>query len=66
MKSKFILEYNNRLMYSKTFLRKTILKSILANFFIAKKYKFFCFNLFVKFNKFSSISYFRNYCLINS
>lgn len=57
-------EYNFRLLFNKNFLKKVVFKSLLANFYLKKKEKIFFFKYFIKFNKFSSISYYRNYCLI--
>lgn len=37
---------------------------MLANFFLQKSEKIFFFKYFIRFNKISSISYYRNYCLI--
>lgn len=61
-----IKEYNNRLLYSRKEIYKIIYKSILANTFVNKSIKIFCYKLFIKSSKFSSISYYRNFCIINN
>lgn len=59
-------EYYNRLIFKKIEIKKLILKTCLANKFLNKNLKFFLFKNFLNFNKYSSISYYRNYCLINN
>jgi len=59
-------EFLNRLFFKKVELKKIIYKSLLANSFLEKKIKIYLYTIFLKFDKRSSISYFRNFCLITN
>lgn len=54
-----------RQFFFKKELQKTILKSAMANGFLAWDIKFYFFFKFFKFRKLSSIAFYRNKCLIN-
>lgn len=59
-------EYKNRFLYNKVEIRKLILKSLLANFSLEEEIKYFLQKHFVSFTKHSSITFYRNRCLINN
>jgi ribosomal protein S14 len=51
--------------YLHTELEKNIIKSVLSNTTIDKKYKLSVYEEFLMFKKVSSISYYRRYCIVN-
>lgn len=59
-------EYFNRFFFVKTENRKLVLKSLIASCFFRRNLKFFFQIKFLKFNKFTSISFYKNRCLVNN
>lgn len=59
-------EYRNRLFYKKAEIKKILYKSLLANAFLNKNFKIYWFKIFIRFNKKQSISFYRNFCLVNN
>jgi len=58
-------EFNSRNLYKKCWLKKLVYRAALANWYLDWDVKFYFHHQFLKFNKQSSISFYRNKCLIN-